>query len=112
MESDCVFCKIINKEIKSDIVAETEHVLVIKDINPKATIHYLIMPKKHIKDVGSLEQNECCLASKMILMAKKLSLENEKCKDFRLMANNGYGAGQRVFHLHFHFLAGSALPEF
>ena len=110
MKSDCIFCSIIAGDIPGQIVAETEDILVIKDIAPKAKIHYLIVPKQHFKDLQELE--DCCLGSRMFRMAQKLSADNPQAKDYRLMVNNGYGAGQRVFHLHMHFLAGSELPEF
>jgi histidine triad (HIT) family protein len=113
MIPDCIFCKIIAGLLPSEIIAQNDDICVIKDIAPKASIHYLIMPKKHIKDLRSLEAKDCCLGSKMLKMAQQLSLNNEEAKDFRLVINNGYNAGQRVFHLHMHFLAGSkAFSEF
>lgn len=110
--NDCIFCKIIAKQIPSEIIAETEDILVIKDIAPKASVHYLILPKKHVKDVSSLEAGDCCIGGKMFKMAQILGQNLTQKKDFRLIVNNGYGAGQRVFHLHMHFLAGESLFEF
>ena len=109
--NDCVFCKIIARQIPADIIAETDDVIVIKDINPKAPIHYLILPKKHIKDLQSFEKQDCCYASKMLLMARDLSHANPQAAQFRLIMNNGHAAGQRVFHSHIHFLAGATYTE-
>lgn len=112
MESNCLFCKIINKEIPSSIVMETNEVVVIKDLHPKASIHYLIIPKKHVKDIQSLSREDHCLASKLIFMAQQLSAESPQAQEFKLIVNNGYSAGQRIFHLHIHFLAGKEISNF
>lgn len=109
---DCVFCAIIAGTIPATIIAQNDDVIVIQDIAPKATIHYLILPKRHIKDVQSFGPRDCCIAGKMFKMAQQLSQDNPDAKEFRLLVNNGYAAGQRVFHLHTHFLAGDRLPEF
>ncbi len=109
---NCIFCKIIARQAPATIITETDDIIVIKDIAPKAAIHYLIIPKKHIKDVSSFERGDCCNGSKMLLMAQKLSQEVPGAQDFRFIINNGYGAGQRVFHVHAHFLAGAGLSEF
>ena len=109
--SDCIFCKIIAREVPSQIIAETDDILVIQDRAPKAPIHYLILPKKHIKDISSFERSDCCYGSKMILMAQKLSQETPRAGDFKFLINNGYNAGQRVFHVHAHFLAGTEMAE-
>ena len=110
--TQCIFCSIIARTVPAHIIAETEDILVIQDIAPKASIHYLIIPKKHIKDVQSFGPGDCCLAGKIIKMAQKLSLDIPGAQDFRLVFNNGYNAGQRVFHVHAHFLAGSQIAEF
>ena len=104
--SDCLFCKIIKKEIPSKVIAENNHVLVIQDIAPKAPVHYLIIPKKHIVDICKLEDMDASLAWEMIKMARELSKELPGSQAFNLISNNGKDAGQCVFHLHWHFLAG------
>lgn len=103
---DCVFCKIINNQAPTVKIAETEEILVIKDINPKAPIHYLILPKKHIESLHYFEDADLCLAGKMLLMAKKLSDTVSGAQDFKIIINNGCNADQTIFHSHFHFLAG------
>ena len=110
MVDDCIFCKIISKEIPAQVIEETEDTIVIQDISPKASIHYLIIPKHHYKDIR--EFDDCCSGARMFQMARLLATKNPDAQDFRLLINNGYGAGQRVFHLHMHFLAGSRIPEF
>ena len=107
-DQDCIFCKIISGQIPSKIIYQTDLSIVIQDIAPKSPIHYLIIPKKHVKDLV------LCTDSDLIsdLMSIPVVLA-EICgqKSFRLLTNNGYAAGQRVFHLHFHFMAGKTFSE-
>ncbi len=109
---DCIFCKIIAKQIPSTIIHEDNDVIVIQDIAPKASTHFLIIPKKHLKDLREFSQAERDLAAHMLFVANELSKKHLDGGDFRLMLNSGYNAGQRVFHMHMHFLAGKKLPEF
>lgn len=109
---DCIFCKIISKELPAQSIAENKDIIVVKDIAPKATIHYLIIPKSHIKDFSSLKETDHSLWVKMAEMAHYIASQDPQAQEFRLIVNNGYNAGQRVFHLHMHFLAGKLLPEF
>lgn len=115
MYKDCIFCKIIAKEISATIIEETDQLIVIKDLYPRAKIHYLIIPKVHIADIQSFEKTDCCLGSQMFFMSKHLSqkiADTHGSGDFRFQINSGIKAGQRVFHLHAHFLAGDTLSEF
>lgn len=111
-DQNCIFCKIILKQIPATIIAENDKVLVIKDIAPKAPVHYLIMPKEHIKDVQSLDGQDLAVAGEMMLMAKELSSKLSGSQAFRLIINNGSDAGQSVFHLHYHFLSGKKMLDF
>jgi len=109
MEAPCVFCRIIAEQLPAKVIEETNDLLVIQDISPKAPVHWLIMPKKHVADIQGLGEEDTALSASMVLMAKKLSEKLPGKKSFRLVVNNGHEAGQRVFHLHFHFLAGTQM---
>ena len=111
-EQNCIFCKIISQGIFAKVIAETEDVLVIQDRAPKAPVHYLIIPKKHIKDINSLEQEDASLIANMMFMVKQLSEKLSDSGSFRLIVNYGLDAGQSVFHLHFHFVSGKKMADF
>lgn len=108
--SDCIFCKIANKEINSDFVYEDDEIIAFKDINPQAPIHILVIPKKHIESIIDLTDEDEMLVGKMYTavrkIAKKINIEES---GFRLIVNCGKDAGQEVPHLHFHILAGKKL---
>ncbi|MCB9492828.1 MAG: HIT domain-containing protein [Epsilonproteobacteria bacterium] len=108
--TDCIFCKIITKEIPSSPVFENEHVLVIPDIAPKAPIHYLILPKQHVESVAHLADHDSQISWEIMRVARDLGKKIGN-KGFNLVSNNGASAGQSVFHLHFHFLAGKNLYQ-
>lgn len=112
MNSSCIFCKIIAKQIPSTVIAETDDIIVIKDINPRAPIHYLIIPKKHMADLTGFEYQDVQLAGNMLLMAKELAQQLSGSQAFKLVVNNGADAGQCVFHAHIHFLAGKKMADF
>ena len=111
IDQNCIFCKIISGQIPAKVIKDTEQVIVIQDLHPKAPIHYLIIPKSHVQDVQSLTSKDSWIAAKTFEVAKELSQENPQAKDFKLVVNSGYGAGQRVFHIHTHFLAGRLQGE-
>jgi len=104
-----IFEKIIKKEIPADIVFENEKVIAIKDISPQAPVHLLIIPKKKIKDIQSVKEEDSPLISECIKVAQKLAEEFNILEGYRLLTNNGRGAGQTIFHLHFHLLGGRSL---
>lgn len=106
MIKDCIFCKIISREIPANILKEDQDIIVVSDISPKATIHELIIPKKHISSVSELDSSDANIAQAMFLMAKERSQDHNDCA-YKLIINNGSGVGQTVFHLHMHFLAGA-----
>ena len=108
LDTKCLFCKIIQRTIPSTIIQENEHVLVIQDIAPKAPIHYLILPKKHTENLTTLEVTDERYTNAMLTMAQKLG-NALPSKAFNIVINNGAAAGQSVFHLHMHFLAGKNL---
>lgn len=105
--SDCLFCKIINGEIPSSKVYEDDLVYAFRDINPAAPVHILIIPKEHICCANELEQRHQELIGHIILTAKKIAESEGIAQDgYRIINNCGENAGQTVFHLHFHLLAG------
>jgi len=104
--NECLFCKIAKKEVSSDIVYEDEKTVAFKDIAPKAPIHFLIIPKKHIESIKS-EGSEKVDAD-LILAAKKIA-EERGIEGYRLVFNVGREGGQIIEHLHLHFLAGKSI---
>lgn len=104
--SETIFDKIINKEIPSDIVYEDDICLAFKDVNPQAPIHILIIPKKPIAKVSDAEKVDQNILGHLLIKSGVIA-EQLGVKDaFRLVVNNGEDAGQTVFHLHIHLLAG------
>ncbi|MBM3893329.1 HIT domain-containing protein [Candidatus Dependentiae bacterium] len=110
MESSCIFCKIIAKEIPSTIIKENQSALAIRDIHPKAPTHYLIMPKMHIQSIFHMQDDHQMLVGQVISLARDIAIETE-IAGFNLIANNGVSAGQSVMHMHYHFLAGANIYE-
>lgn len=107
----CIFCKIVNKEEPAKIIYEDEKVLIFKDIEPKARIHLLIIPKKHIPSVDHLEMQDKELMGELFLAARKIAKEQGVAgAGYRLIFNVGRDAGQTVDHLHLHLLGGEKLP--
>lgn len=102
--SDNIFTKIINREIKSDIVYEDELSIVIKDINPKARIHYLVIPKKPIATLFDLAAEDKDLMGHLIFLLPKLA-KQANVEGFKTVIHTGVTGGQEVFHIHIHLLA-------
>lgn len=108
----CIFCEIVEKKRKADIVYEDEKVIVFKDINPQAPIHLLIVPKKHIVGIQEMKEEDREVVGHMFLVAKKIAETfgiNAYDRGYRLVFNVGKDAGQSVFHLHLHLLGGRRL---
>lgn len=104
--SETIFTKIIRKEIPADVVHEDELCLAFRDIRPQAPVHILIIPKKQLPRLNDAGPNDKELLGHLMLVAN-LVAEKEGVSDaFRLVLNNGAAAGQEIFHIHFHLLAG------
>lgn len=105
--TDCLFCKIVEKEISSDIILETDTLMAFKDINPQAPHHILIIPKNHITTVNDLDERDSELIGELVLAAKDLAKELEIAEPgYRLLFNCNADGGQDVFHIHLHLLGG------
>ena len=104
-QTPCIFCRIITKELPSKIIAENEEILVIQDRAPRAPVHYLILPKKHVACLVDLQSDDAALTWHVTAMVKELAAKLAQPQAFNLIVNNGAEAGQTVFHLHYHFLA-------
>ena len=105
--SDCLFCKIIEREIPGDIVYENEHVLAFNDINPVAPVHILIIPKEHISTLNDLEENHKQTMGELFLAAKAIaSKEGLSDSGYRTVFNCNEDAQQTVFHIHLHLIGG------
>ena len=107
--SKTLFEKIIDKEIPAEIIFEDEIAIVIKDINPQAPTHLLIIPKKVIPKLSDASDNDKDVLGHLMLIAKDISNQLGLDETFRLVVNNGAKAGQSVFHLHIHLLSGRPL---
>ncbi len=103
--ADCLFCKIAKNELPSQVVFEDDEVKVFKDIQPKAPVHLLVIPKTHIESVAHLEPGHEAIVSKIIYTAKKIA-EDHGLKGYRLAFNVGREGGQVIDHLHLHILGG------
>ena len=103
----CVFCQIVERSQPAEIVHEDDDLIVFKDINPKAAVHVLIVPKEHIATVNDLGEHHAALIGKLFLAAKRLAAQwSIAAPGYRLTVNVGRGGGQIIDHLHMHLLSG------
>lgn len=107
---NCIFCKIINRDIPSTIVYEDEKVIAFNDVNPAAPIHILVVPKKHIETLLDVSEEDSSLIAHIYNVINKIAREKGFAeKGFRVIANCGKDSGQEIMHIHFHVLAGRTL---
>ena len=107
MEKDCTFCRIIRGEESADIIYQNESLVVFKDAHPHAPVHLLIVPKRHIRSVNDLTEQDNEILSEMILRAKEVAKERFiSSSGYKLVFNVERGAGQIIFHLHMHLFGG------
>lgn len=108
--SDCLFCRIVRKEIPAAVVFEDDQVLVLNDINPQAPLHALVIPKRHIATLNDVTAADAPLVGEMVRRAAAVARENGYAeRGFRTVFNTNGEAGQTVFHIHLHVLAGRSL---
>jgi len=111
MPADCIFCQIIEGNAEGRIIYEDDRAVAFWDRHPVAPIHILIVPKKHIRSVNELRVEDEELIGHLFLVAKQIAHEQGIAKEgYRLSINTGPNAGQSVYHLHVHLMAGRALP--
>ena len=107
---NCIFCKIIAGEIPAAKVYEDEKMLVFKDIQPKAKVHLLAIPKDHFKLLSEVDSQRAGVLGYMLSKIPKIAEDNGCTNGYRLIINQGEDGGQAVFHLHIHILGGQKLP--
>ena len=108
--SGCIFCRIAAKEAPAAIVHEDDEVVAFRDLHPQAPVHLLIIPRRHVASLGEAVDGDAPLLGRMLLVAKELAVrEKIDPRGWRLVTNRGVGAGQSVFHLHFHLLGGRGM---
>lgn len=104
---DCIFCKIINKEIPSTIVYEDDDILAFEDVDPAAPVHILVVPKKHIQSLNDLTVEDSSVIAKIMLVIQNIAKDKNIAEaGYRVVNNCGEMGGQSVGHLHFHLLGG------
>lgn len=105
--NDCIFCKIINKEIPSKIVYEDEDIFAFSDINPQAPVHILLIPRSHYASLNEVPEDKQDLIGHILLTAKRIAADQGLQESgYRIVLNTGRNSGQEVFHIHFHLLGG------
>jgi len=105
--SDCLFCKMVRREIAPEVVYENDDVLAFHDVNPQAPTHILVIPKKHISSINELGSDDAALIGKMYLAAQTIAAEvGIATGGYRTLVNCGSDGGQTVFHIHMHLLGG------
>jgi histidine triad (HIT) family protein len=103
--AETIFTKIINREIPADIVHEDDLCLAFRDINPQAPVHILIIPKKPLQKLNDAAAGDQGLLGHLMLVMQQIAAKEGVADAFRLVLNNGEGAGQEILHMHFHLLA-------
>jgi len=104
---DCIFCKIVNKEIPAELVFEDEHIVAFNDINPQAPIHILLIPREHYASLNEIPEDKKSSLSHILLKARQIAREKGIAENgYRVVLNTARDSGQEVLHIHFHLLGG------
>ncbi len=107
MPDDCLFCKIVNKELPSEFLYEDDDYVVFRDINPHAPVHLLLVPKRHIRSMNDIEEADRDVISGLFMIAKKMAKkEGVNESGYKLLFNVEKGGGQEIFHIHLHLIGG------
>lgn len=107
--ADCLFCSITAGEADATVVAEDDHVVAFRDINPRAPVHVLVTPRRHIASVHDLGDGDADVLGRCFAMARQVADQEGIADAYRVATNVGRGGGQMIFHLHFHVLGGRQL---
>jgi histidine triad (HIT) family protein len=109
-DPECVFCKIARGEFGTQFVAESEHCVAFRDLDPKAPTHVLVVPRAHVRSLQELPADDGGLAADLLRLCVEVAKrEDIESSGYRVLTNDGEAAGQTVFHLHFHVLGGQRL---
>ena len=104
---DCLFCQIVKGAIPADKLYEDEHAFVFNDINPQAKVHMLVIPKRHVVSLDDTKETDAALLGHLMVVCANMARQREIAGGgYRVVTNTGRGAGQSVFHLHFHVMGG------
>ena len=108
--ADCIFCRIVAKEMKADVVSETAACVAFRDINPQAPVHILVIPRKHIPTLNDLKEEDGALVGNMFLLATEMARKEKIDRSgYRTVFNTNRDANQTVFHIHLHVLGGRGM---
>lgn len=111
MQPDCIFCKIISGELDGRVIYQDKLVTAFPDIHPAAPVHFLVVPNEHISSLNDMEEQHEKLLGHLLFVAKTIAKQEGVDEDgYRLIINTGPNAGQSVFHVHVHLIAGKLLP--
>lgn len=110
--SDCIFCKIAAGQIPAEVVYQDDQIVVFNDINPRADVHLLVVPRLHVASLYDIDDTHHDLIAHMMKLLPMLARDQGLDTGFRTIINTGKGGGQEVFHLHIHLLGGGRLPGF
>lgn len=107
MATDCLFCKIVDRELPSDVVYEDDDVMAFRDISPQSPVHILVIPRRHVATVNDLRDGDAGLVGKLVLRARDLAVGEGLAEDgYRLVLNCNQHGGQTVYHIHLHLMGG------
>ncbi len=107
METDCIFCQIASGETPADLVYQDEHLVAFKDIKPHAPVHILLVPRKHIRSINDMEEDDRSIVAELLFRARSIAEQQGIHESgYRLVFNVERGGGQVIFHMHLHLMGG------
>jgi len=109
--SDCIFCQIATGNAPATIVYQDERLVAFKDRAPKAAVHLLVIPRKHIRNLDDLQDGDAELLAHLLATIPQIARENGLADGYRTITNTGRGGRQEVYHIHFHLLGGGRMPS-